>query len=70
MYEAIGSPTIFWNNSPRSNWLFLKFVFGSSWKNLADRELSAVARSMRVLLVLFVAGFVTLLVLFVRKFQI
>ena len=32
-YESLGSPTLFRNNSPRHNWLFAKFLFGSEWKS-------------------------------------
>ena len=31
-YEAMGSPTLFWNNSIRNNWLFMKFLFSSEWR--------------------------------------
>jgi hypothetical protein len=35
-YEAMGSPSLFWNNSMRNNWLFMKFLFGSQWRELGD----------------------------------
>jgi hypothetical protein len=35
-YEAAGSPSLFWNNSMRSNWLFFKFLFSSRPRELGD----------------------------------
>lgn len=56
-YEAIGSPSLFWNNSMRNNWMFLKFLYGSEWLRLSDRPLSLVARMMQVLLVAYIVVF-------------
>jgi hypothetical protein len=56
-YEAIGSPSLFWNNSMRNNWLFLKFMYGGGWKMLDDRPLARVIRIMQVLLIAYVVVF-------------
>jgi hypothetical protein len=66
-YEAIGSPTLFWNNSMRNNWLFLKFLYTSSWRTLADPGLSFAARLMQVWTVVYILGFAVLLILFLRE---
>lgn len=63
-YEAIGSPTLFWNNSPRNNWLFLKFIFGARWQELDDSALTKVSRIVRVFSVVYMLGFLSLIVLF------
>jgi hypothetical protein len=63
-YESIGSPTLFWNNSPRNNWLFVKFLFGSRWKSLDDPLLNIACPLMRAFLCVYVVGFVILLVAF------
>lgn len=63
-YEAIGSPSLFWNNSPRHNWLLLKFLFGSEWKGLGDPRLAAVVRGMQLLFVVYLVGFAALAVAF------
>jgi hypothetical protein len=63
-YEAIGSPSLFWNNSPRNNWLFVRFLFRGDWQNLGDAALAVVARSMQLLFVLYVAGFFGLIAMF------
>jgi hypothetical protein len=64
-FEAIGSPSLFWNNSPRNNWLFLKFLFQGQWQLLEDRQLAIAARIMQVVFVAYMLGF---LVLFVGSF--
>jgi hypothetical protein len=61
-YDAIGSPSLFWNNSIRNNWLFAKFLFQGTWKALGDRQLFVVARVMQFL---FIAYFVVFIGLFV-----
>ena len=56
-YEAIGSPSLFWNNSMRNNWLFLKFLFQGQWQSLGDSQLAIVARFMQIFLVLYLVAF-------------
>jgi hypothetical protein len=60
-YEAIGSPDLFRNNTPRTNWQFLKFLFGGQWQSLDDPSLALVARGMQVLLVVYFTGFAAFL---------
>jgi len=59
-YESIGSPTLFWNNSPRNNWLFLKFLFGSQCQSLNDPRLITVCWFMRVFICVYFVGFILL----------
>ena len=63
-YEAIGSPSLFWNNSMRNNWLFAKFLFRGQWQSLNDSTLAAVARLMQVLIVVYFVGLVGWVVVF------
>jgi hypothetical protein len=65
-YESIGSPTLFWNNSPRNNWLFAKFLFGAQWKSLDDPALNIACHLMRAFLCVYLVGFVIFLVAFIR----
>jgi hypothetical protein len=37
-FAALGSPSLFLNNTPRTNWLFLKFLFQEQWQGLGDRS--------------------------------
>ncbi|HEV3298548.1 MAG TPA: hypothetical protein VG055_02865 [Planctomycetaceae bacterium] len=64
-YESLGSPTLFWNNSPRNNWLFAKFLFGSQWKLLDDPVLNIVCPLMRAFLCVYLVAFLILLVAFI-----
>jgi hypothetical protein len=64
-YEAIGSPSLFWNNSTRSQWLFFKFLFKGQWQSLGDGRLSAVARLMQILFVVYLVAFTAMFVAFV-----
>jgi hypothetical protein len=59
-YEAMGSPTLFWNNSPRGNWLFLKFLYSSRWRELGDSTVSNIVRFMRVYFVIYLVLFLAL----------
>ena len=63
-YEAIGSPSLFRNNSMRNNWLFMKFLYEGQWQSLDDAALAAVARLMQVLFVVYMLGFIGLLAIF------
>jgi len=57
-FAALGSPSLFLNNTPRTNWLFLKFLFQEQWQRLGDRQLSIGARVMQVVFVTYMLGFV------------
>jgi hypothetical protein len=63
-YEALGSPSLFWNNSLRNNWLFFKFLFRGQWRDLNDPRLAAVARATQVLFVVYMVGFLGLVIIF------
>jgi hypothetical protein len=62
-WEAMGSPSLFWNNSPRSSWLFMKFLFTGAWKKLDDPALSAVAWMMLAFHAVYITGFVVVIAL-------
>jgi hypothetical protein len=65
-YEALGSPTLFWNNSARNNWLFAKFLCGSQWKSLDDPVLNIACPLMRAFLFVYLVGFVIFSVAIIR----
>lgn len=52
-YEAMGSPSLFWNNSVRGNWLFLKFLISSQWRDLGDSEVSKAIHCLRISLIVY-----------------
>lgn len=63
-WVELGSPSLFWNNSLRNNYLFLRFLFTRSYVKHSDPKLTWACN----LLVLFYTGyaiyFVVLLILF------
>jgi hypothetical protein len=63
-FEAIGSPSLFWNDSPRNNWLFLRFLFSSQWRALADPAIANAVRFMRRFLIVYVLLFLGVLAIF------
>lgn len=63
-YESIGSPSLFWNNSVRNNWLFVKFLFQGKWHSLNDPQLAGVARCMQFMFVAYMAGLLGLVAAF------
>ena len=59
-YEAIGSPDLFRNNTWRTNWLFLRFLFGGPWRALDDETLAVAIRVLRGMFVTYILGSVGL----------
>jgi len=64
-YESLGSPTLFWNNLPRNQWLFAKFLFSSQWKSLDDPMLIRVCWIMRILLCACTVGVLLVMAAFI-----
>ena len=62
-YEAIGSPSLIWNNSMRHNWLFAKFIVQGQWRLLGDPQLAVIIRTMQMLFVAYVTAFIALVAL-------
>ena len=56
-YEAMGSPTLFWNNSMRNGWLFAKFLLGSGWRDLDDPAIAVGRQWIFVVFVLYLVLF-------------
>lgn len=57
-HEAIGSPSLFWDNSLRTNWLLMRFFFRSQWQGLGDSAVANVCRFMRIFLGAYLLIFV------------
>ena len=47
-YVEMSEPSLFWNNSMKTNWYTLKFLFGREHKGLNDNFLSSLSDSMLV----------------------
>jgi hypothetical protein len=65
-YESVGSPTLFWNNSPRNNVLFMRFLFGLRWRQLPDPLLVTVCWLMLAFFCVYMILFLCLIALFFR----
>lgn len=59
-YVAMGSPSLLWNNSLRNQWLFLKFLLASRWRDLDDPVIARIIPILRVWLVVYPIVFVVL----------
>lgn len=59
-YEGIGSLSLFWNNSMRTQWLLCKFLWSSHSGELGDSAIANVVRFMRIIFVCYVALFLAL----------
>jgi hypothetical protein len=60
VHEELGSFSLFWNNSPRTGWLLLKFLWSSCSRELGDSSLITLVRFMRMLLLCYAILFVAL----------
>ncbi len=56
-YREMGEPSLFWNNSMRTVWTTLKYLFKREHKELNDNSLSFLSDSMLVFLVIYVILF-------------
>jgi hypothetical protein len=64
VYESLGRPSLFLNNTPRNNLLVLGWLWRGDFEGLGDTDTISRCRSVRTLLVACLCGFVCLLVLF------
>jgi hypothetical protein len=60
-YEALGSPTLFWNNSPANNLRLLGFIFSAKTRELQDPAMFRICKFMRIFLVAYVVVFLALM---------
>ncbi len=56
IFQKIGEPNIFLNNTPANNWKFQKFLFCRSYKKLSGKLLSGLCYLLLVVQSLFVVG--------------
>jgi len=57
-YEAIGSPSLFLNNTIKNNWLFSRFLRTGRYRELGDDELTRLCRLIRIVKAIFIVTFV------------
>ena len=54
-YLSLGSPTLFWNNSPRTGWLLIKYIFRPKPIPTEDVSLQRMLVTMKVFFVTYAA---------------
>jgi hypothetical protein len=65
-YESIGSPSIFWNNSVRNNWLLWKFLWSSHSRKVDDSAIARIIYVMRIFFVCYIIVFIGLAIAFIN----
>lgn len=63
-YEEMGKPTLFWNNSPKSGWVLMKFILKKEYRELKNPKLTGLGNFMFGFSVAYFVLFGSLLVLF------
>ena len=61
-YKAMGEPSLLWNNSAKTGWAMLRFLFRREHKELGDPVLSRLSDFMLVFVCAYVALFVAIIV--------
>jgi hypothetical protein len=63
-YESMGRPSLFSFNPLTSNLTFVKFLFNQEWRYCKDKELKWLSQILLIIMVLFLAGFLTVFLAF------
>ena len=56
-YKDMGEPSLIWNNSMKTNWAFMKFLFRREHKTFDDPSISRLSDFMLVFFALYTALF-------------
>lgn len=52
-FRTMGEPGLFLNNTPRTNWTFIRFLFKREDRELSDPSLSRLSRTMLIFFVCY-----------------
>lgn len=63
-YESMGRPSLLNFNPLTSNLTFVKFLFNQEWRSSKDKELKWLSQILLIIMVLFLAGFLTVFLAF------
>jgi len=64
IYKNLGEPTLFWNNSPKSAFLLMKFIFKKQYLGSNDHKLEKLGGKMFALFIVYTALFAFLFISF------
>ena len=56
-YKAMGKPSLFWNNSPKTSWELMKFLFKREYASLGSSKVSFLGNIMLIFMALYFVGF-------------
>lgn len=57
VYESLGSPSLFLNNTIKNNWLSLRFLVTGRYRELGDKRVTRLCNVMRVFLAAYLVWF-------------
>jgi hypothetical protein len=63
IYDALGRPTLFWNNSIQNGFAMLRFILGGQFREIHDPEVIRLCRFVRVFSYAYWAFFIAVVVL-------
>jgi len=64
IYKYLGEPTLFWNNSPKTAFLLMKFIFKKQYLGNNDLELEKLGRRMFAFSIMYITLFSFLFISF------
>jgi len=65
IYKDLGEPTLFWNNSPKTAFLLMKFIFQKQYLGNNDSKLESLGSKMFAFFIMYTSLFAILFISFV-----
>jgi hypothetical protein len=62
VWEALGSPSLFINNSIKNNWLFIKFLFKKEYLSVNDIVFQRMAKACALYYIFYLVFFVGVII--------
>ena len=64
IYDSLGQPTLFWDNSPKNSFAVLGFIFSGRFRETHDVEVIRICRFIRAFNYIYLAFFVGVVIAF------
>jgi hypothetical protein len=61
VWKQLGSPTLLWNASPKTQFAFSKFLWSARYRELDDRHLNRLGDTLRAGMILIAVGYLAAL---------
>jgi len=65
LYDQLGRPSLFMNNTPKSNFSFWSYVLGRKFNIIDDRKLNSLGNLLAILFKFYIVYFIFLIFLFI-----